>query len=178
MSPTSFVSSLISPFMWSPFLLPCQPIPRCRPRPARAPRPSQNPSARGALCLNCSRSRCGRQGKRYRLKHTDSFGLGASPKLSAWFRGVQPAAPHAPGAHACGGCCKMQHPPLVRQAEGAAPPHASRLSRNRMSMVATWALVAGPWGLRSVAVVPPMMPCSTAQAMASDAQELTDAASV
>ena len=39
-------------------------------------------------------------------------------------------------------------------------------SQNRIRMVATCALVAGPWGLRVVVVVPPMMPCSTHQAMA------------
>ncbi len=39
-------------------------------------------------------------------------------------------------------------------------------SINRIRMVATWALVASAWGLRVVAVVPPMMPCSTHQAMA------------
>lgn len=36
----------------------------------------------------------------------------------------------------------------------------------RMRIVATCALVAGPWGLRVVVVVPPMIPCSTHQAMA------------
>ena len=42
-------------------------------------------------------------------------------------------------------------------------------SRNRIRIVATCALVAGPWGLRVVVLVPEMRPVLTAQVMASTA---------
>ena len=51
----------------------------------------------------------------------------------------------------------------------AVPPGAfgyAMSSINRVRMVATWARVASPWGLRVVAVVPVRMPWPTAQAMA------------
>ena len=39
--------------------------------------------------------------------------------------------------------------------------------QNRLRMVATWARVAEPWGLRVVAVVPVMSPVALAQDRAS-----------
>lgn len=49
--------------------------------------------------------------------------------------------------------------------------------QNFCSITATWALVASPWGLRVVGVMPPMTPCSTHQAIAWAAQSLMLAAS-
>ena len=52
------------------------------------------------------------------------------------------------------------------------------LSIKRMSMAAAWARVALPCGASVVSLAPVIMPLSTAQDMASTAQELTLPASV
>ena len=51
-------------------------------------------------------------------------------------------------------------------------------SQNRMSIVATWARVAGPWGLRVSVLVPLMIPAPTAHCMAGMAYSATSKASV
>ena len=51
-------------------------------------------------------------------------------------------------------------------------------SQNRMSMAATWALAASPWGVRVLSLVPLMMPAPQAHCMAGMAYSLKSPKSV